>query len=192
MRAFLSLVLISFLLGGCKTVPTNEQVIGQQSLIQDRRTPEAIATDKEIEQVAREELQDDPDLFAQSHININAYNSLALVTGEVASDALKNKVIEMVRIIPHVNMVRDSLTVAQPIDSTARANDAQLTTQVKTALTQIHTLPNFNSSMIKVVTENGVVYLMGRVSREEGNVVINVTRLQPTIKQIITVFEYID
>ncbi len=192
MRAFLSLVLISFLLGGCETVPTNEQGMGQQSLIQDRRTPEAIAIDKEIEQVAREELQDDPDLFAQSHININAYNGLALVTGEVASDALKNKVIEMVRIIPHVNMVRDSLTVAQPIDSTARANDAQLTVQVKTALTQIHTLPNFNSAMIKVVTENGVVYLMGRVSKEEGNVVINVTRLQPTIKQIITVFEYLD
>jgi osmotically-inducible protein OsmY len=192
MRAFLLLVLISVLLGGCETVPTNEQGTSQQSSILDRRPPEAIAIDKEIEQTAREELQDDSDLFAQSHINVNAYNNLALVTGEVASEALKSKIIEMVRIIPHITMVRDSLTVAQPIDSTARANDAQLTAQLKTALTQIHTLPNFNSAMIKVITENGVVYLMGRVSREEGNVVINVTRLQPTIKQIITVFEYLD
>ena len=46
--------------------------------------------------------------------------------------------------------------------------------------------------MIKVVTENGTVYLMGWVHRDEGAVVINVTRLQPGIKQIITVFEYID
>ena len=191
MRTFLSLILISVLLSGCETVPTNEQGTSQQSSIRDRRTPETIATDKEIEQAAREELQDDQEL-SQSHININAYNGLALMTGEVPSDAIKNKVLEIVRVIPHVAMVRDSLTVAQPIDSTARANDAQLTTQVKTALTQIHTLPDFNSAMIKVVTENGIVYLMGRVSREEGNVVINVTRLQPTIKQIITVFEYLD
>jgi len=191
MRTFLSLILISVLLSGCETVPTNEQGTSQQSSIRDRRTPETIATDKEIEQTAREELQDDQEL-SQSHININAYNGLALMTGEVPSDAIKNKVLEIVRVIPHVAMVRDSLTVAQPIDSTARANDAQLTTQVKTALTQIHTLPDFNSAMIKVVTENGIVYLMGRVSREEGNVVINVTRLQPAIKQIITVFEYLD
>ncbi|MDD1616265.1 MAG: transport-associated protein [Methylococcaceae bacterium NSP1-2] len=191
MRTFLSLILISVLLSGCETVPTNEQGTSQQSSIRDRRTPETIATDKEIEQTAREELQDDQEL-SQSHININAYNGLALMTGEVPSDAVKNKVLEIVRVIPHVAMVRDSLTVAQPIDSTARANDAQLTTQVKTALTQIHTLPDFNSAMIKVVTENGIVYLMGRVSREEGNVVINVTRLQPAIKQIITVFEYLD
>ncbi|MDD1610234.1 MAG: BON domain-containing protein [Methylococcaceae bacterium] len=167
MRTFLSLILISVLLSGCETVPTNEQGTSQQSSIRDRRTPETIATDKEIEQAAREELQDDQEL-SQSHININAYNGLALMTGEVPSDAIKNKVLEIVRVIPHVAMVRDSLTVAQPIDSTARANDAQLTTQVKTALTQIHTLPDFNSAMIKVVTENGIVYLMGRVSREEG------------------------
>ena len=46
--------------------------------------------------------------------------------------------------------------------------------------------------MIKVVTENGVVYLMGLVHREEGTVVINVTKLQPGIQEIITVFEYLD
>ncbi len=191
-RLWLVLLVNSVLLGGCETVPTTETNVYQQSSKPDRRSSEAIAIDKEIEQVAHEELHDDEELLGQSHITINAYNGLALVTGEVADEVLKNKVIEIVRVIPHVNMVRDSLTVAAPIDATVRANDKQLIAQVKTALTQIHTLPDFNSAMIKVVTENGVVYLMGRVSREEGNVVINVTRLQPNIKQIITVFEYLD
>jgi osmotically-inducible protein OsmY len=180
------------LLAGCQTVPTNEANANQQSTRLDRRSPEVIATDKAIEQTAHEELSDDSELLARSHIVINAYNSLALVTGEVASEELKNKIIEIVRVIPNVKMVRDSLTVAAPIDASTRANDKQLTAQVKTALTQIHTLPDFNSAMIKVTTENGVVYLMGRVSKEEGNVVINVTRLQPNIKQIITVFDYLD
>ena len=44
--------------------------------------------------------------------------------------------------------------------------------------------------MIKVVTENGTVFLMGIVRREEGAIVIKITRLQPGVKQIITLFEY--
>lgn len=193
MRHPLWLVLIAsgFLLSACQTTPTDENSVNKQSAQPDRRTAEAIAIDKEIEQTATDELHDDQEL-GKSHLIINAYNGLALVTGEVPSDAIKNKIIEIVRVIPHVKMVRDSLVIAQPIDSTARANDKHLTAHVKTALTQIHTLPNFNSAMIKVVTENGVVYLMGRVFREEGNVAINVTRLQPNVKQIIAVFEYLD
>lgn len=191
-KLWLVLLINSVLLGGCNTVPTDGTGVHQQSAKLDRRSPEVIAIDNGIEQTANEEFVDNQELLSQSHVTVNAYNGLALVTGEVASEALKNQIIEIVRIIPNVKMVRDSLAVAAPSDASVRANDKQLTAQVKTALTQIHTLPDFNSAMVKVVTENGVVYLMGQVSREEGNVVINVTRLQPNIKQIITVFEYLD
>jgi osmotically-inducible protein OsmY len=190
-KLWLVLLVNSILLGGCQTVPSNDTAMSHQQK-PDRRTPETIASDKDIERTALEELADDQELTSQSHINVNAYNGLALMTGEVPNEVVKTKVLDIVRVIPHVKMVRDSLVVAQPIDSTARANDAQLTAQVNVALTQIHTLPNFDPAMVKVVTENGVVYLMGQVSREEGNVVINVTRLQPNVKQIITVFEYLD
>jgi len=82
--------------------------------------------------------------------------------------------------------------IAAPSDSNSRANDELITDTVKTALNQIRTIPDFDPAMVKVITENGIVYLMGLVHRDEGTVVINVTRLQPGIKQIIAVFEYID
>ncbi|MFI3188847.1 hypothetical protein BCS42_14855 [Crenothrix sp. D3] len=191
-RLWLILLVNSFLLSGCKTVPIDDTEQNQYLTTTDRRASDAIAIDKDIEQTAREKLQDNQELLGQSHIVINAYNGLVLVTGEVPDDTVKSKVLEIVSITPHVKMVRDSLAIAQPIDKATRTNDKQLAADVKAALTQIHTLPNFNSAMVKVVTEDGVVYLMGRVFREEGNVVINVTRLQPNIKQIITVFEYLD
>jgi osmotically-inducible protein OsmY len=194
MRYTLWLVLLvnSLLLVACKTAPVDDSTISQSVAKPDRRTPEIIAIDRNIEHSAHEELADNQELVGRSHINVHAYNGLALLTGEVPNEAVKTNVLDIVRVIPHVTMVRDSLVVAQPIDSTARANDAQLTAQVDAALQQIHTLPNFDPAMVKVVTENGVVYLMGRVSRQEGNVVINVTRLQPNVKQIITVFDYLD
>ncbi|MFI3221259.1 MAG: BON domain-containing protein [Methylococcales bacterium] len=191
MRRFLWLVLIhSFLLGGCATPPSQNEI--QQAAKYDRRSLDAIASDKDIEQSAIEELYSDKDLTAQSYITVNAYNGTVLMTGEVANEALKNKALDIVRVIRHVKMVRDNLTIASPSDSVSRDDDSQLNQRVKTALTQIYTLPDFNSAMIKVVTENSVVYLMGRVSREEGKVVVNVTRLQAGVKQIVTVFEYLD
>jgi osmotically-inducible protein OsmY len=190
MRKFLWLILISFfLLAACGTTPDETNAASQLAKV-ERRSPETIAKDKAIEQKAFEEFHDDFDLMTQSHVNVNAYNGLALVTGEVTSAELKNKILEIVRVIPQVKMVRDSLTLGSLSQGDSRTNDQILTGKVQKSLTQIQTLPNFSSSMIKVVTEDGVVYLMGLVSKEEGNVVVNVTRLQAGVKQIVTVFEY--
>jgi osmotically-inducible protein OsmY len=189
MRKFSGLILIcGFLLTGCPA--HNQALINLPPVGFDRRSPDTIATDFTIEQKAREELYDDQEIMAQSHVNVNAYNGLALVTGETSSAELKNRILDIVRVIRGVKMVRDNLNIDLLSDPNARSYDAQLTEQVKAALTQIQTLPDFNSTMIKVVTENGVVYLMGLVSREEGSVVVNVTRLQAGVKQIVTVFEY--
>ena len=54
------------------------------------------------------------------------------------------------------------------------------------------TIPDFYPSMIKVNTEDSVVYLMGLVHREEGTIAIKITKLQPSVKEIVTIFEYLD
>jgi osmotically-inducible protein OsmY len=191
MRRFLWLVLInSLLLTGCPLVRSNSPV--QPLSPYERRTVDAIANDKDIEQNAISELYDDKDLIAQSHIVVNAYNGVTLITGEVANEIHKNRVLDVVRVIRHVKMVRDNLSIAPAIDAESRTRDELLSQQIKTALTQIRTLPDFDPSTINVVTENGVVYLMGLVSQQEGSVVVNVTRLQAGVKQIVTVFEYLD
>ncbi len=187
-KIFLSLLLVT---SGCSSVPANDPEIAAQAL-HDRRSAIDIATDRTIEADIREELQDDDELKNQAHVNVNAYNGAVLVTGEAINDDIKNKIIAIVRVIDHVKLVHNNLAIAYPNEAYARANDAQMTANITAALTQIHTLPDFESSMVKVVTENAVVYLMGRIHRAEGAVVVNVVRHQPDVKQIITVFEYLD
>jgi len=188
----LLLLLINFLMGACSSVATNGEEITEQSLLQDRRTRDAILIDKEIETEAYSELNSDNDLLSQSHFTISAYNGAVLLTGETSNEELEKKIISTVQAIPNVKLVHNNLIIADPSDSSSRANDLFITDSVKKALNQIRTIPDFDPSMVKVITENGTVYLMGLVHRDEGTVVINVTRLQPGIKQIITVFEYID
>ena len=188
----LFLLFDSLLITGCSTITTPPEEMSEQSLLKDRRTREVIVVDKEIETEAYSELNSDDDLLNQCHITITAYNGAVLVTGEAPSEELRKKIISIVQVVPNIKLLHDNLIIAPPSDSNSRVNDQFITEAVKKGLNQIRTIPDFDPAMVKVITENGTVYLMGLVHRNEGTVVINVTKLQPGIKQIVTVFEYID
>jgi osmotically-inducible protein OsmY len=194
MKKFVLLFLLfdSLLITGCSTVTTPPEEMSEQSLLKDRRTRELIVIDKEIETEAYSELNSDDELLDQCHITITAYNGAVLVTGEASSEELRKKIISIVQVVPNIKLLHDNLIIAPPSDSSSRVNDQFITEAVKKGLNQIRTIPDFDPAMVKVITENGTVYLMGLVHRNEGTVVINVTKLQPGIKQIVTVFEYID
>jgi len=192
-KIFLLLILLNYLLiAACSAVAPAPEKITEQSLLQDRRTREAILIDKDIEIEAYSELNSEDDLLNQCHFTITAYNGAVLITGEAPNEGLRKKIVSIVQVAPNVKLIHDNLMIAAPSDANSRANDELITDTVKTALNQIRTIPDFDPAMVKVITENGIVYLMGLVHRDEGTVVINVTRLQPGIRQIITVFEYVD
>jgi len=192
-KLLLPIALLNFLLiTGCTSVATNPEEITEQSLLQERRNRETILIDKGIEAEAYSELSSEEDILNQCHGTITAYNGAALITGESPNEELKKKIISIVQVVPNVKLIHDNLSIANPSDSSSRANDQLITDTIRTALSQIRTMPDFDPAMVKVITENGTVYLMGFVRRDEGAVVINVTKLQPGIKQIITIFEYAD
>ena len=188
----LFLLLNSLLIVACSSVATNPDNLTEQTSKPDRRSYEVISTDKIIETEATAELNSDDEITSQSHITINAYNGAILISGETANEALKNKIVSIVQVIPNVTLIHDNLLIEPPSDANSRANDQLITDTIRTALTQIKSLPDFDPAMIQVVTENGTVFLMGIVRRDEGAIVIKITRLQPGVKQIITLFEYAD
>ena len=176
------------MLSGCgtqKNVKANTQML-------ERRTTDQAEIDKDVETNIKEELRDDEQIRRFSHVNVNVYNGAALLTGEAMNEAIKSKIIEMVRIVKGVRMVHDNLIVDYPSDNLSRANDRRIAQNIRQALKQIHDLPNFDPALIKIVVEQSSVYLMGRVHRDEGAVVINVVRLDPDIRQLVTVFDYLD
>ncbi|PPD49082.1 MAG: hypothetical protein CTY16_04975 [Methylobacter sp.] len=191
MKKYLLLPIALFSLNGCTTTPVNEAELAAE-LAQGRRSREAIIIDQAIEADSYDELSGDKELFGQTHINIHAFNGAALVTGEAPTEALRSKIIGIIRLVDDVKLVHNKVAVAEPSDLQSRARDAELADNIRSALDKIRTLQGFNPAMVKAYVENGVVYLMGKVHRNEGTVVINLVRYQPNVKQIITVFEYLD
>jgi osmotically-inducible protein OsmY len=188
LKLLLILVCSLAMLFGCSTkrnVQANTQNL-------ERRAANQAEIDKDIETEIKENWRDDEQMRRFSHVNVTVYNGAALLTGEAMNEATKSKIIEMVQIVKGVKMVHDNLIVDYPSDNLSRANDRRIAQNVRQALKQIHDFPDFDSSFIKVIVEQSSVYLMGRVHRDEGIVVINVVRLDPDIHQLVTVFDYMD
>ena len=88
-----------------------------------------------------------------------------------------------------VRKVHNELQIGLPVSALVRSNDALLTTRIKTQMLADNTIPG---SKIKVITENGVVYLMGLITRQEGIRATNLTQSVSGVQKIVKLFQYTD
>ena len=153
----------------------------------DSRTTGTLIEDEAIEIKAGKAIAEDEELASLAHINVTSYNTKVLVTGEAPTEALRERVIAIVRTIEKVQDVYDAITLVKPSSLGSRSSDGLLTTKVKTQLLRIK---GFDPTRVKVVTERGVVYLMGFLNRDEGNAVAAVARRVGGVQKVVKLFEY--
>ena len=154
-------------------------------LAADRRQPEVIFGDQRIEIVASNRISDT--LVGQGHANVTSYNYMVLLTGEVPSGQVKAEVEKVASEVPQVKTVINELQIAGASSMASRSNDSYITGKVKGNFLGAD---KFRSSSIKVVTEAGVVYLLGLVSREEADAATEIARGTGGVQKVVRVFEY--
>jgi osmotically-inducible protein OsmY len=106
-----------------------------------------------------------PELVNNSNVEITVFNHIVLILGQVPSQALSDNIANDISQISNVRMVYNRLTVGKPVSFGTYAHDSWLTTKVKAAL-----VGKVNPAEFTVITENGVVYLIGLVTQADGNV----------------------
>lgn len=151
----------------------------------DRRTTGMYIEDETIEWKALGRLRAD---FPGSHVNATSYNRRVLLTGEVADEAAKKRVEEAMRRVDNVRDVANELQVAGIASLTSRGNDALITSNVKARMVNNG---KFSPNHVKVVTEQGVVYLMGLVTAAEAEAAVEVARTTSGVSRVVKVFEII-
>jgi osmotically-inducible protein OsmY len=172
-------------LSGCVEMVVGGAVMGAVAN-NDRRTLGAQTEDKSI--TVKAELRVPKIAGQDAHVNIAAFNRKVLLTGEVPDAAAKAAVEREVRAIEGVQSVENELEVAGPSSYTSRSSDALITTKVKASLVDMKTI---SATSFKVVTERGVVYLMGRVTQREGQLAADITRGVSGVQKVVKIFEYI-
>ncbi len=153
----------------------------------DRRSTGAYLEDQEIELKAEKAISDN--LKENIHANVTSYNRRVLITGEVSNEANKAKAESVVRPIQNVNRINNQLVIGANSTISSRTNDTYITSKVKTKFISEN---KFAANLVKVVTENGTVFLMGMVTHKEGDDAAEIASKVSDVKKVVKDFEYID
>jgi len=168
---------------GCIALLGGAAVAGGLSL-NDRRTGGTQIEDQSIELKSGGRLREA--IGEKGHINVTSYNRIVLLSGEVPTEADKAAAEKAVRDIEGVSNVVNELEVGPDSTLSTRSSDTLITTRVKSALIDAK---DVQASAIKVVTERGNVYLMGRVTEREATRAAEIARAQPSVLKVVRVFE---
>jgi osmotically-inducible protein OsmY len=158
---------------GCVPVMIAGGVAAGAVVATDRRTTGAQVDDEVIEDKTVLTLHQR--FKGDFHVNVTSYNGIVLLTGEVPAEPAKADVEQIVRSTPKVRAVQDELVVGPVTDLSSRSND---------------TVNKFQITHVKVVTERGVVYLMGIVRRDEGDAAGEIASTTSGVQRVVKVFEY--
>jgi osmotically-inducible protein OsmY len=172
-------------LQGCVEMVVGTAVVGTLAAT-DRRTFGAQTEDKTI--LFKGETRVANLVGSAGHVNVASFNRKVLLTGEVRDEAMKNAVEREVSNIEGVQSVVNDLDIAGTSSFTSRSNDSLITGKVKASLVDAK---DVYASSIKVVTERGTVYLMGRLTQREGQLAADVARGVSGVRKVVKVFEYI-
>jgi len=188
MRKLLTLACIALLpvVSGCAVVAVGGVAATGIMVAEDRRTVGTITEDQGIELKAASRIEEK---VKDAHINITSYNRIVMLTGEVPSEAAKADAERITRAVENVRNVFNELKVGANAPMQARTNDSVITSKVKARFVDAN---KFSPVHVKVVTEAGIVYLMGMVKKQEAADATEVARTTGGVTKVVRVFEYLD
>lgn len=184
--AALAAVTVSTSLTGCFPLLLGGAMVGGTVVYTDRRTSGTQVEDEAIELKASNRLS--KELGERARVSVVSYNRLVLLTGVVSGEADRVAVGRLVSGVDNVRSIVNEVTVVSAQPTNTIASDALVTSKVKASLVDSK---DIFAQSVKVVTERGTVYLMGRVTEREANRATEIARGVSGVDKVVRVFEII-
>ena len=193
-KSILLLAMATPLLHGCLLAVAGAGVAAGVGVAHDRRDASTVFDDRRLALRASDAINRDKAFVHDGNfVHAVVYNGSVLLCGQVREAELKQRAQTQVEHLDGVKRVVNEIEVAdEPLGFWRRRVDNTTTARVKTALLDITSLGDFDPSRINVTTVNGVVYLMGMVSREEADAAVDAARNVAGVAKVVKVFEYGD
>jgi osmotically-inducible protein OsmY len=174
-------------LSGCAAVVVGATVGAGTLVAMDRRSASVVQSDQGIEQKVGKEVSDRWPAGSGVHVNVTSYGGKVLLTGEVPTTAVRDEIEKIAASTQYVQAVTNELVVGKESLIAARTRDTYITSKVKARLIEAKRL---DAKDVVVVTERGVVYLMGLVSPAEGDAAAEVAASTSDVVRVVKLFEY--
>ena len=173
-------------LNACAPLIIGGAMVGGAMVAVDRRSSGAQVDDQSIQLRAASRIKDQ--LGDKIHLDVNSYNRIVLLSGEVNSEAARDQAAQIAKGVDNVSDVINELNVMPASSLSTRANDTLVATKVKATLVDAKDLI---SSAFDVVVQRGNVYLMGRVTEREAQRATDLIRTIEGVKRVVRCFEII-
>lgn len=183
--ALLALLATGLSLQGCPAVVGIGAVGTAMVIAEDRRSSSTQVDDQSIEVRASSRIGER--LGEKGHVSVTSYNRAVLLTGEVPSASAKVEAERIALEVPNVRRVTNELEISAPSSTSSRNNDAFISGKVQARFLDAG---RFNPLHFKVVTESGVVYLMGIVTEQEAADAVEIARTTAGVRKVVIIFEY--
>ncbi len=180
---FGAIVMVSIVSTGCTTNYLNNSTKGTYGVPVTERTIPQRLLDRSIEHTAKinaYNLQES--LQANSRMSIDSFYSEVLLSGEVPSDAIKTQIEQVVRSMPDVRRVYNEMNVGVARGYSSTVQDGYITSKL---LAKAVTSDGIKSSQIKVVTNNGIVYVMGRMTPTQQSHLIDMANTTAGVTELV-------
>lgn len=128
-----------------------------------------------------------PKEFKNTNISITTYHGDMLMAGQAPEAWQRKKAEILIKSVPDVDHVYNLITISSPSSSLTRLSDAWITSKIKTKLL---TSNDVDASKVKVVTENGTVYLMGVLQECEADAAVDIASSTDGVARVVRVFSY--
>jgi osmotically-inducible protein OsmY len=156
------------------------------------RSTGAMFDDQNMELRVIDAINEPEEIGTESHIKVEVYEKTVLLMGETPTEARKTLAGERAAGVDRVERVVNEIEVGERAGVGARFGNSWLSGKVKTALSRADKLEGWDAYRVKVVSSQGTVYLMGNVTREEGDSVAEVARNVRGVEKVVKVFNYVE
>lgn len=185
-QSIVILLTILFLQGCAAAVVAG--TAGAVTAANDRRTLGSQIDDNNIEIKSSIAISEIERLHKFANINVISVNGIVLMIGQAPNQEMINEAQKAIEGIDGIRKIHNQIRIGSNIGMSTQTHDSWLTSKVKT---QLLTTEDISSNNIKVITENGEVFLMGLVSNTEANTAVDVARNVSGVERVIKVFEYL-
>jgi osmotically-inducible protein OsmY len=128
-----------------------------------------------------------PDL-KDSNVSVSTFNCIVVITGQVANQALRKELTDIVKKIPDVDKVYNLTTLTNAPSALTEVSDGWITTKIKAQLIAENEI---DPSQIKVITENGTVYLIGIVFQDQAEIAADIASKTSGVQSVVKIFSYL-
>lgn len=183
----IAILLLGTMLQGC-AVATVVAVTAGVTMVADRRSFSKQIDDQTIEFTAHNELAKQKALSNNTNLHVVSMNGTVLIVGQAPNSYLRELAIKTVQGVSDIVSIHNQIRIGLNTAVTTQSNDIWLTSKVKSALLAAE---DVHAKDIKVITENSEVFLLGLVTKEEAEIVVEITRNISGVSQVFKAFEYI-